>query len=114
MESITMRNFFAALLIACGCLAAGLAAHAQEEVYTVWVMRNGVGPQPFFFGYGRTLEIAERIALGVCGEDCRLLKSGRGCLSIVLQNQEFLPRGCVSNAAPETRSEGAGPREGAV
>ena len=114
MESITMRNLFAALLVAAASLAAGFAAHAQKEVYTVWVMKNGDGPQPFFFGYGRTLEIAERIALGVCGEDCRVLKSGRGCLSIVVQNQEFLPRGCVSNAAPETRSEGAGPRGGAV
>jgi hypothetical protein len=107
-----MKNHIAAWLVAFGCLAPCFAAHAQAEVYTVWVIRNGDGPQPFFFGYGRTLEIAERIALGACGEDCRILKSGRGCISIVLQNEEFLPRGCVSNAPPETRSEGATPRGG--
>lgn len=109
-----MRNHTAALLVAFDCLAAGFAAHAQEEVYTVWVIRNGDGPQPFFFGYGRTLEIAERIALGVCGEDCRILKSGRGCVSIVMQNEEFLPRGCVSGAAPETDVEDAKPRGDAI
>lgn len=104
-----MKNHIAAWLVVCGCLAAGFAAHAQEQVYTVWVIRNGDGPQPFFFGYGRTLEIAERIALGVCGEDCRVLKSGPGCLSIVMQNEEFLPRGCVSGAAPGPTAEDAKP-----
>lgn len=105
-----MRNIASVLLVVFGCLAANLAAHAQEEeVYTVWVIRNGSGPQPFFFGYGRTLEFAAALAFRGCGEDCTMIKSGPGCVSITMQNEEFYPRGCGGRLAPKAPGEDARP-----
>jgi hypothetical protein len=103
----TMRNRTFVLLVILGCLGANIVAHAQQEVYTVWVTRNGNGPQPFFFGYGRTLDFAEKLAFRACGDDCTILKSGPGCVSIVMQKEEFFPRGCVAGLGPETTTEDA-------
>jgi hypothetical protein len=105
-----MRNLASALLAVFGCLGAGLGAHAQEEdIYTVWVIRNGSGPQPFVFGYGRTLELAEAIAFRVCGEDCTVIKSGPGCVSITMQNEDFYPRGCGGRQEPDAPAENGKP-----
>jgi hypothetical protein len=101
-----MRNQVCAMLVAFGCAGTGLAAHAQdEEIHTVWVIRNGSAPQPFFFGYGRTVEIAEGLAFRGCGADCTIIESGPGCVSIIMQNQAFYPRGCAGRLAPETPAE---------
>jgi hypothetical protein len=100
-----MRPRAAAWFVVLACLTSGPAAHAQEEVYTVWVTRNGSSPQPFFFGYGRTLDIAEKIAFRACGGDCTILKSGPGCVSITMANQEFYPRGCGDRNEPDVPTE---------
>jgi len=84
--------------------AGNVAAQAQEEVYTVWVQRNGDGPQPFFFGYGRTMEFAEALAFRSCGSDCTILKSGQGCVSITMAGQAFFPRGCGLEPPPDPPS----------
>ncbi len=95
-----MRLFSTALVVVFIWSGAGVAAYAQEGVYTAWVMRNGDGPQPFFFGYGRTLDLAEKIAHEACGPNCRILKSGPGCVSITMANQQFYPRGCGGRTDP--------------
>jgi hypothetical protein len=101
-----MRNRVCALLVVFGCLGAGFGAHAQEEdIYTVWVIRNGSGPQPFFFGYGRTPELAEQLAFRGCGEDCTVIESGPGCVSVTMHNEDFYPRGCGGRTAPEPSRE---------
>lgn len=97
-----MRNPSPAVLAILALLAAGTSAHGQQEVYTAWVQRNGDGPQPFFFGYGRTPELAERLAFRSCGGDCTMLKSGPGCVSITMSGQEFYPRGCRIEPPPES------------
>lgn len=95
---LPLRKLVPAIL---ALLAAGTAADAQQKVYSAWVQRNGDGPQPFFFGYGRPPEIAERVAFSSCGGDCTILKSGQGCVSITMGGQEFLPLGCRVDPAPE-------------
>lgn len=105
-----MRRLVSAVLVVFGCLAAAVGAHAQEEeVYTVWVIRNGSGPQPFFFGYGRTLEFAEALAFRGCGNDCTIIKSGPGCVTITMHDEEFYPSGCRGRMKPEATAEGDKP-----
>lgn len=98
-----MRKHATALAVIVACLGAG--AHAQADVYTVWVTKNGTGPQPFFFGYGRTVELAEKLAFDSCGDDCTILESGPGCISITVSNRELYPHGCVAASQPETMAE---------
>lgn len=100
-----MRKYLCAVLVAFGCFGAGLAAHAQqegrEEVYTVWVITTGSGPQRLYFGYGRTVELAEELAFRGCGDACTIVKSGPGCLTLVVNDQELYPAGCRNRAKPE-------------
>jgi len=100
-----MRRQTPLLPVGLAFLGGAVAAQAQAEVFTVWVQRNGDGPQPFFFGYGRTMEIAEALAFRSCGANCTILKSGRGCVSITMAGQEFFPRGCEVERSPETQAK---------